>query len=168
MHKLNLLALALTALSLSACGKSAAEQAIDAINLAPGPVVTPAPSTPSTVKWAGTGKIKMTGSPEMACAAVNVEILEDANGFELKKFSYDCSGMTADMDAIRLEARGADLFMGADKVGTKQAGLVDFTLRDPSGAALGFRFQNQADDLKVTHTMKANGFEQELTATLKR
>lgn len=166
MLKLNLIALALTTLALSACGKSAAEKAVEEINLTGGggAQVNPAPA-PATAKWTGTGTMKMTGMPESACAAVNVEILEDANGFELKKFAYDCSGTSGDMDAIRLVNRAGELFMGTDKVGTKQGDTVDFTLRD-QGATLGFRFQPEGENLKVSHTMRANGFEQQLNATL--
>ena len=165
MHKLNLLALILTTIALTACGKSATEQAVEAIALNPGPVVTPAPEAPGAAKWTGTGTMKMTGMPESACGSVNVEILEDANGFELKKFSYDCSGTTGDMDAIRLVNRSGELFLGSDKVGSKQGDTVDFTLRD-SGATLGFRFQPEGANLKVSHSMRANGFEQQLNATL--
>lgn len=165
MLKLNFLALALTTFALSACGKSAAEQAVEAMALNPNPVVTPDPAAPGVAKWTGTGTMKMTGMPESACASVNVEILEDANGFELKKFAYDCNGTSGDMDAIRLANRGGELFLGADKVGTKQGETVDFTLRD-SGATLGFRFQPEGANLKVSHSMRANGFEQQLSATL--
>jgi|GEM_PF-6488988 len=159
----------LTTLTLSACGKSAAEKAVDAIQLTPAPVTNPAtPTPPRAVTWTGTGSIKMTGTPEMACASVKVEILDDSAGFELRQFTYDCSGMTAEMQAIRLEYRGAELYMGTDKVGAKLGGVVDFTLKDPSGASLGFRFRSVDNTLETVHTMRANGFEQTLTATLKQ
>jgi hypothetical protein len=168
MKKLLVLSLLSTlTLTLSACGKSAAESAIEGIRLTPTPVVDPA-QPPAAVRWNGTGSLKMTGSPEMACASVNVEILESAAGFELRKFTYDCSGMTSEMSEIRLEYRGAELYLGADKVGQKQDNVVDFTLRDPSGASLGFRFKNEGGVLQTVHTMRANGFEQTLTASLKQ
>lgn len=168
MKKLLVLSV-LSTLVLSACGKSAAQEAVEAINLNPGPINNPTPpAPPRAVLWTGTGSIKMTGTPEMACASVKVEIADDSAGFELRQFSYDCSGMTAQMDAIRLSYRGSELYMGTDKVGAKLGGVVDFTLKDPSGAALGFRFRADGNTLETVHTMKANGFEQTLTATLKQ
>lgn len=170
MNKLNVLVLILTTIALSACGKSAAEKAAEALSLGGGAgggggnQVTP--PAPAAAKWTGPGSMKMTGMPEMACAAVTVEILEDASGFELKKFSYDCSGTTAEMDSIRLALRDGELFLGADKVGKKQENVTEFELKDPSGATLGFRFAADGTNLNTIHKMKANGFEQVLTATL--
>ncbi len=166
MNKFNLIALALTTLALTACGKSEAEKLVDAINVNPNPdISTPAPSQPSIVLWTGTGKVKMTGQPETACESVKVQIAEDATGFELKQFAYDCSGMSSEMDPIRLDLRGTELYMGASKVGQKQANTVEFEIQD-SGATLGFRFVNDGTNLQTTHTMRASGFAQTLTAVL--
>jgi hypothetical protein len=110
----------------------------------------------------------MTGMPAMACANVTAEILDDANGFDLKKFSYECSGTSASMDDIRLDLRAGVLYQGAEKVGKKQDNTVAFELHDPSGANIGFQFTRVNDTLQTKHTLKANGFEQSLTATLKQ
>jgi hypothetical protein len=172
MNKLNQLALALSVITFASCSKhvDATVTPVDAITVpapTPGPHVNPTP-TPTAVKWSGTGTLQTAGMPDAGCATVNVEILDDANGFELQKFSYDCSGQSSTVDTIRLANRAGELYQGTDKVGTKHDNTVQFELHDPSGATIGFKFVNANDSLQATQTLSANGFQQTLNATLKR
>ena len=170
MNKLNQIALALAVLTFASCSKhvDATASPINAIpNIAPS-VHDSKPAAPAVATWSGPGSLQMSGMPDATCATVTAVILEDANGFELQKFSYDCSGMSANMDAIRLDLRSGDLYQGTSKVGTKQDNTVQFELADPSGATVGFQFVNVNDTLQTKQTLKGNGFEQTLTATLKR
>lgn len=169
MTKFNMLALALTTLALTACGKGAVEEAVDGINLNPINTTdpTPAPTNPTRTLWTGTGTLKSTGMPESACSTVKAEIADDANGFELKQFAYECNGMSSEMDPIRLDLRSGDLYMGTNKVGQKTGNTVQFELRD-SGAILGFKFVSNGTTMQAVHTMKASGFEQTLNANLHR
>jgi hypothetical protein len=169
MFKVSHVALVLSALSLAACSKSA-DQVAEALTSIPGPSVPakPAPHGPSVEKWTGPGTMQMTGAPDQACASVTAEISQDDKSFDLQKFTYDCSGTSSNTDPIRLDLRAGDLYLGADKVGTKLDNKVAFAIHDPSGATISFEFVTANDVLQAKETLSANGFQQVVSANLKK
>lgn len=118
--------------------------------------------------WHGTGTLNMTGAPGMNCESVLADIGEDGSGLDIRKFDYNCSGVEMQASPLRLEQRGDAYFLGGQQVGRTDGTVSEITLTDPSGATMQFHFERVGAELKVKHTLAANGFSQTMEATLQQ